>query len=75
MPYMFSQANVVGCTFLLDVNNELKDVAKGSIVQPLHRVFHTVHMPLACLGFPWLGCYRVTKIWILRINPPKPIAN
>src|SRR3954468_15692976 len=44
MPYMFSQANEVGCTLLLQVNNELKDVAKARIVAPLNRVFHTVPM-------------------------------
>ena len=66
MPYMFSQANEVGCTFLLDVNNELKDVAKGSIVQQLHRMFHTVPMPP--------GMFRVSVTWVLAgyedLDPP-----
>ena len=42
---MFSQANEVGCTLLLNVNNELRDVAKGSIVMPTSRVFHGNEMP------------------------------
>ena len=37
---MFSQADKTGCTLLLRVNGELKDVAKGKIVTPLNRVFH-----------------------------------
>ena len=42
---MFSQANEVGCTFLLEVNNELQDVAKGSIIQPRSCVFHNLPIP------------------------------
>ena len=41
---MFSQADEVGCTLLLQVNNELKDVAKARIVAPLNHVFHTLPM-------------------------------
>ena len=42
---MFWQAAEVGCTLLLLVNNEFKDVAKGSILQPMHRKFHGADMP------------------------------
>jgi hypothetical protein len=42
---MFSQDDQVECTFLLNVSNELKDVAKGSIIQPLDHIFHTRPMP------------------------------
>ena len=42
---MFSQAIETACTLLLAVNNELKDVAKGFIIQPQHRKFHGVDMP------------------------------
>ena len=45
MLYMFSQADTVPCTFLLNVKNELKDVAKGSTVKPLDFIFHTRRMP------------------------------
>ena len=38
--HMFSQADETGCTLLLRVNGELKDVAKGKIVTSLNRVFH-----------------------------------
>src|SRR3954468_4607586 len=31
----------VPCTLLCYVNNELRDVAKGTIVQPLQRTFHS----------------------------------
>ena len=41
---MLSQASEVKCTFLLKVDNELKDVANGSIVNPLNRMLHTVEM-------------------------------
>ena len=43
-PNLLSQANEVKCTFLLKVGNELKEVAKGSIVNPLNRMLHTVEM-------------------------------
>jgi hypothetical protein len=42
---MFSQAPEVACTLLLNVNNELKDVAKGKIVWPQNRRFHNEDMP------------------------------
>ena len=42
---MFWQAREVGCTLLLFVNNEFKEVAKGCIVMPLHRKFHGADMP------------------------------
>src|SRR3954468_24535929 len=35
----------VPCTLLCYVNNELRDVAKGTIVQPLQRMFHSKPMP------------------------------
>src|SRR5664279_994369 len=43
--YMFSQADETPCILLLQVNSEYKDVAKGSVVRPLIRMFHTVSMP------------------------------
>ena len=39
-PYMFPQTDVP-CTLLCYVNDELRDVAKGTIVQPLQRTFHS----------------------------------
>ena len=42
---MFSQAPESSCTLLLMVNNELKAVAKGSIVMPTHRKFHGADTP------------------------------
>ena len=42
---MFSQADEVGCTLLLRVENELRDVATGSIIAPLQRVMH--NLPLS----------------------------
>jgi hypothetical protein len=43
-PSLLSQANEVPCTFLMMVDNELRDVATGSIVNPLHRTLHCVQM-------------------------------
>lgn len=42
---MLSQADATGCTFLLKVGSELKDVAKGSILQPLSRKYHCRDIP------------------------------
>ena len=72
---MFSQTPEAGCTLLLNVNNELKDVAKGHIVMPQNKIFHSKDMPLACIGFAWIGCYRAAKIWILLLNRPWPKAS
>ena len=55
---MLSQASEVKCTFLLKVDNELKEVANGKIVNPLNRMFHTV--PLGP------GEFRVT---VARVFP------
>ena len=41
---MFSQADEVGCTLLLHVENELRDVATASIMTPLQRVMHNLPM-------------------------------
>ena len=38
--HVFSQADETSCTLLPDVNDDLKDVAKGKIVTPLNRIFH-----------------------------------
>jgi len=72
---MFSQADEVGCTLLLQVNNELKDVAKARIVAPLNRVFHTVPMADTMFRVTLDRVFRVAQIWILRLNPQKPIAS
>jgi hypothetical protein len=68
-PYMLSQDGTIPCTLLHYVDGELKDVAKGAIVQLKHRKFHGATM--APLGFPSLGCYWVTNTWIRRINVTK----
>ena len=34
----------MNCPLLLKVDNELKEVAKGKIVNPQHRMFHTVSL-------------------------------
>ena len=41
---MFSQALSTPCTFLMRVNDELKDVARGSILRPLDKKWHTRDM-------------------------------
>ena len=41
---MFSQALSTPCTFLMRVNGELKDVARGSILRPLDKKWHTRDM-------------------------------
>jgi hypothetical protein len=41
---MFSQALSTPCTFLMKVNDELKDVARGSILRPLDKKWHTRDM-------------------------------
>ena len=41
--YIFSQDGT-GCTLLHYVNGELKDVAKGKIVNPGNRMMHSVPM-------------------------------
>ena len=41
---MFSQADQVTCTLLLRVENELRDVAKATIIAPLVRVMHNLPM-------------------------------
>ena len=46
----------MNCTFLLKVDNELKEVAKGKIVNPQHLMFHTV--PLGPGEF-WVTLARV----------------
>ena len=55
---MFSQAPNTGCTFLLNVDNALKDVAKGSVILPLNRVFHNIDMP-----------YSVHRVRVDRVLP------
>ena len=45
MPYMFRMQADTSCTFLLMVNNELREVAKGKIVSPLVRMMHGKDMP------------------------------
>ena len=37
---MFSQEDINPCTLLLNVDNELKDVARGSVLMPENRSFH-----------------------------------
>jgi hypothetical protein len=41
---MFPQALSTPCTFLMRVNDELKDVARGSIIRPLDKKWHTRDM-------------------------------
>ena len=41
---IFSQDDEVGCTLLLHVENELRDVATASIMSPLQRVMHNLPM-------------------------------
>jgi hypothetical protein len=41
---MLSQASSVPCVLLHYVDGELKDVAKGLIIEPKKRVSHTVSM-------------------------------
>ena len=41
---MFSQEDVTPCTFLLNVDNKLKDVASGSVLLPKNRTFHCARM-------------------------------
>ena len=38
--HVFSQVDEMRCTLLLDVNGDLKDMAKCKIVRPLNRIFH-----------------------------------
>ena len=37
---MFSQDDVNPCTLLLNVDNQLKDVAKGCVLHPTMQMFH-----------------------------------
>ena len=63
---MFSQANKVRCTFLFEVDNELKDVTNASIVQPLQRKFHCMDMRP--------DVFRVVLAWVFpgceELDPP-----
>jgi hypothetical protein len=54
---MFPQENKVGCTLLMILNEELHEVVKANIIQPLERNFHSQPMPT---GFPLFGCCRTT---------------
>jgi len=42
---MSSQADDTPCTLLLNINGQLVDVAKSSIMKPLDRMLHNVQMP------------------------------
>ena len=54
------------CTFLMKVDNEFKDVTKGSIVNPLNRKLHTVDLGP--------GEFRVTLVRVFPdcadLDPP-----
>jgi hypothetical protein len=62
--HIFSQD--IACTLLQHVDGELKDVAKGSIVHPKNRMFHSKPMPD--------GMFRVSVAWVLPgcngLDPP-----
>src|SRR5664279_1983610 len=67
MPYMCSQEDTA-CTLLAVVNGELKDVAKGMIVQPKVRQLH--NMPIAD------NLHKITMVRVLSgygdVFPPYP---
>src|SRR4051812_30205576 len=45
MPHMTSQGNDTPCNLLLNINGQVVDVAKASLMNPLYRVFHHAPMP------------------------------
>jgi hypothetical protein len=54
---MSPQENKVGCTLLLIINEELHEVAKANIIQPLERNFHGQPMPP--------NAYRISIVRVL----------
>lgn len=63
---MSPQENEVGCTLLLIINEELHEVAKANIIQPLERNFHGQPMPP--------NAYRISIVRVLpgyeEVDPP-----
>jgi hypothetical protein len=42
---VFLQEPITACTLLLKLENQYKDVAKGSIMMPVNRIYHYNRMP------------------------------
>jgi hypothetical protein len=63
---MSPQENKVGCTLLLIINEELHELAKANIIQPLERNFHGQPMPP--------NAYRISIVRVLpgyeEVDPP-----
>ena len=67
---MFLQGTAdVPCTLLHFVGGELIDVAKGRIVQPGNRVFHSNPMPPTLYRLNWFGCCKAATSCYLRFDP------